>query len=585
LNQGDGFVVVTGEVGTGKTTLCRLFLEQLDADTESAYIFNPKLESAELLASICNEFGIRTQEKSLKALLDILNDYLILKTKLGRKVVLLIDEAQNLSIENLEMVRMLSNLETTRQKLLQIILVGQPELSDKLDSYELRQLSQRISLGCYLAPLTIKETEKYIQHRLAIAAQRPVDLFTTGACRLIHRATNGIPRLVNIVADRSLLTAFSQNRKKVTSAIAETAIKEVSERGHRSLPKTRWKRIGWAAVILVVFIGLGAWLTTTDWVMEQLSSSKGAETSTTIPVPKPQETTSFKIPQTNSESKSPTTQSNPLEVSDSSAEDGPSPLLTSGTPSQEGSLTASVAEAAPIRSAQPMPLAQSAMNESAIVLKDIVSRLEPVASRKNAVTILLDKWRLSAPVFDASPMEKDDFSYFRAIARQNGLRLYRVADDWSKVEQLNMPTIVALKSSEPANTVYLGLIGRDGQRLWLAEDVGATPFETTYADLKPYLEGQTFVFWKNIFGFDAIISHGSHEAAIMALKDILRKIGYGIMDTPEFDPSTQAAVLAFQQHHQIEADGLVGPLTKIMLIHDANAFQFPQLSPHMDTGS
>lgn len=158
VDQGDGFVVITGEVGTGKTTLCRIFLERLDERTDSAYIFYPKLDSVQLLTAICNEFGIRTNHTSVKPLLDVINGFLIMKNQEDRKVILLIDEAQNLSVENLEMVRMLSNLETTRSKLLQIILVGQPELGDKLDTYELRQLAQRISLSTYLSPLGQNET-------------------------------------------------------------------------------------------------------------------------------------------------------------------------------------------------------------------------------------------------------------------------------------------------------------------------------------------------------------------------------------------------------------------------------------------
>ncbi|MBW2011384.1 MAG: AAA family ATPase, partial [Deltaproteobacteria bacterium] len=151
--QGDGFVEITGEVGTGKTTLCRAFLESLDDDTKTAYIFNPKLDSIQLLKAINDELGINSDADNTKELIDSLNLFLIEKKTQGKNVILLIDEAQNLTREVLEQLRLLSNLETTKQKLLQVILVGQPELREKLDSHELRQLGQRISLSCQLIPL------------------------------------------------------------------------------------------------------------------------------------------------------------------------------------------------------------------------------------------------------------------------------------------------------------------------------------------------------------------------------------------------------------------------------------------------
>ena len=166
ISHGDGFVEISGEVGTGKTTLCRALLENLEENIEAAYIFNPKLNSIDLLKTINDEFGIRSDPDNTKALIDILNEFLIKKSTEGKKVILIIDEAQNLSKEVLEQVRLISNLETTTQKLIQIILIGQTELNDMLKSPELRQLAQRISLSCYLTPLSRKETEAYIRYRI-----------------------------------------------------------------------------------------------------------------------------------------------------------------------------------------------------------------------------------------------------------------------------------------------------------------------------------------------------------------------------------------------------------------------------------
>jgi general secretion pathway protein A len=231
LSHGDGFVELTGEVGTGKTTLCRAFLEDLDKDSEVAYIFNPQLSQLELLKTINDEFGISSEADNTKDLIDTLNSFLMEKKSQKKNVILLVDEAQNLNKEVLEQLRLLSNLETNTSKLLQIILVGQPELQTILDSYDLRQLRQRITLSWYLTPLSRKETKAYIRHRVNIASKKTEDKFTQSAYDLIYKYSGGIPRLINIVCDRALLTAFGDNRRKVTGSIAGSAIRELKSRG------------------------------------------------------------------------------------------------------------------------------------------------------------------------------------------------------------------------------------------------------------------------------------------------------------------------------------------------------------------
>jgi len=234
LDQGDGFVEITGEVGTGKTTLCRVFLDGLDDTTEVAYIFNPKLGPRQLLKAINDEFGIRCRSEDTKDLLDALNAYLMRMKVAGRRVLILIDEAHNLERIVLEQLRLLSNLETSRSKLLQIILVGQPELSDTLDSHDLRQLSQRISLRCHLTPLSAAEVREYVDHRLHVASVRSTAVrFTPAAYRAIYRYSSGIPRLINIGCDRSLLTAYARGKKKIGLQEVRTAIRELSSRGQR----------------------------------------------------------------------------------------------------------------------------------------------------------------------------------------------------------------------------------------------------------------------------------------------------------------------------------------------------------------
>ncbi len=229
VSQGDGFVEITGEVGTGKTTLCRVFLDGLDESVEAAYIFNPKLDALQLLKTINDEFNISSAPDNIKELIDILNVFLIEQKAADKKIIVLIDEAQNLSKEVLEQLRLLSNLETTRDKLLQIILVGQPELGEMLGSYELRQLSQRITINCNLSPLSFQETTEYIRHRIALASHRAGPQFDRTAYRAIYKYSRGIPRLINIACDRALLNGFSRNSYNVTGSIAKEAIKELTK--------------------------------------------------------------------------------------------------------------------------------------------------------------------------------------------------------------------------------------------------------------------------------------------------------------------------------------------------------------------
>ena len=229
--QGDGFMEITGEVGTGKTTLCRAFLENLDNNTKAAYIFNPNLTSVQLLKTINNEFGINADADNTKDLIDTLNSFLIMQKTQGKNTILLIDEAQNLTKEVLEQLRLLSNLETAKHKLLHIILVGQPELKKKLNSFELRQLAQRISLSCRIIPLNYKEVIEYIEHRIKVASQKPGVKFSHAAYRSIYKYSRGVPRLINIVCDRALLTAFGLDQQTIKGKTIKASIRELTARG------------------------------------------------------------------------------------------------------------------------------------------------------------------------------------------------------------------------------------------------------------------------------------------------------------------------------------------------------------------
>ena len=236
-----GFIALTGEVGTGKTTMLRTLLTQLDPEKyTSALIFNPCMSGEQLLAGICREFCIEAGEHNSFGYLDALNRFLLEQNSAGRTVVLVIDEAQNLGPELLEQVRMISNLETERDKLIQIILAGQPELNDVLRRHDLRQLNQRITVRCRLTPMKLDDTTQYINHRLKISGSRIPDIFSRAAVRHIYRFSHGIPRLINVVCEQALVMAWTREVLSVSPSITAEVIAELQPADER---ERLWFRI------------------------------------------------------------------------------------------------------------------------------------------------------------------------------------------------------------------------------------------------------------------------------------------------------------------------------------------------------
>ena len=275
VNGGGGFVLLTGEVGAGKTTVCRCLLQQIPPSCDVAYIFNPKLTVAELLSTICVEFGIAYPPgtTSIKVFVDCINAYLLDAHAKGRQTVLIIDEAQNLSVDVLEQMRLLTNLETSERKLLQIILLGQPELGALLERPELRQLSQRVIARYHLGPLSKREVAAYVKHRLDVAGAR-WKLFPAALMDHIYRLTGGIPRAINALCDRALLGAYVQSKERVDRATLEQAAREV----FHQVPRRSLVR----PLTMVLIFVLGVALATTLNKFEQPEAPLA-----TIPVPKP----------------------------------------------------------------------------------------------------------------------------------------------------------------------------------------------------------------------------------------------------------------------------------------------------------
>src|SRR5277367_2509031 len=254
INESGGFIQLTGEVGTGKTTVVRTLLSRVPHHADVAVILNPRVTPVEFLLTICEELGLEIAEadrSSVKQMVDALNQRLLSAHAEGRRIIVIVDEAQNLSAEVLEQVRLLTNLETPTQKLLQIILIGQPELRELLDRTELRQLAQRITGRYHLNPLSREETQGYVRHRLRVAGAID-EIFTPAALRELHRVSFGVPRVINVACDRALLGAYTQDKRKITPALVRRAAGEVY--GRHFAP--RW--LAWLAGSIGLLALLGS---------------------------------------------------------------------------------------------------------------------------------------------------------------------------------------------------------------------------------------------------------------------------------------------------------------------------------------
>ena len=292
VSEGEGFIVITGERGVGKTTVCRSFLEGLDTNVETAYIDRSTSDPQKLLLYINAEFKIRSDAEGIKDLADALNEFLIQKKLEGNKVAVFIDDAHKLNSDVLEQVRLISNLETSKDKLLQIVLIGEPTLSEMLNSNELRQIGQRVSVGYCIGPFTYDETVGYIHHRLTIASKGPPIRFDPKAVRQIFKYSRGIPRNINVACNQALEIAYKRKLKYIDTDLAKAAIRSLKDRAVTEEPKSRnrWLFGPIAAVFCLIFaIAIAAFFFRPDsdrYSSKEVISEKipiVAEQSTQIP--------------------------------------------------------------------------------------------------------------------------------------------------------------------------------------------------------------------------------------------------------------------------------------------------------------
>jgi general secretion pathway protein A len=548
IEERKGFIAVTGEVGTGKTLLCRALLNRLGAHVRTALIFNSFLSETELLHSINEDFGIPQRGATRKELIDLLNQYLIAEFSASRNAVLIIDEAQNLAPPVLEQIRMLSNLETERGKLLQIVLVGQPELRQQLGHPALRQLNQRIALRYHIRPFSRQETEDYINHRLVVAGSHGGVKFSRRALSTLYRLSEGIPRKINLLCDRAMLSAYVHETNLIGHAHVRQASVELAGQaggaprpGAREMARHRLLIVQGLLLGLVLTVGGGTWLGM-RWskIPEFLVLLRGemAETSAkALMAPsdnavEPQKDAQMaKLPEMNGEHAPPQGQLDAASLTGEGVSGGTS---TSGV--TVDALTQSVAG--------------SSDTSPAGLPGEVLLRALLMEFRRD----LLQRVSSAKPTLDS-------------VASNFGLEMLPIRIDLNRLKQFRVACLVEMTASQASGPTLLIVRGvsADGVELsdasGLIRRLGDAEFVNSWF-------GQTYLFHRRGLELRQILSRGKQNPEVRALQQRLSELGY--METEPsglFDDETTEAVRRLQKEHAIQVDGSAGPATKIVLYH------------------
>ncbi|MCL2917452.1 ExeA family protein [Shewanella litorisediminis] len=545
LGETGGFVLLTGEVGTGKTTVSRCLLRQLPDTTDTAFILNPALTELELLATLCDELKIPYGEApSLKMLTDLISGFLLKNHNAGRNTVLIIDEAQHLKAEVLEQLRLLTNLETDTKKLLQVILIGQPELQQLLKRQELRQLAQRITARYHLLPLTAEEVGLYVQHRLQVAG-RFEPLFNAGAIKALHKASGGIPRIINLLCERALMAGFAQSRVPINKQMVRQAAVEVL--GLEPQTPSWYERP--LPLTLATALTFGVALYGFNYLNQPVTAATSL-TSPTADVPV------LVMPSAPQQS---------VSVNQNVAEPLPPEPIESATVAQSDTDMLSSAAIAPDNNLQSQTSAEvtpiSRLTDAGAELAELEARQAKVRERvltdavsqsrslDTAYAALFGAWGL-APIKDLSPCES---------AREQGLSCFQQQGTWFNLVKLNYPA-VAYMMDDTGGEFFVTVIERDGdellvqlaeQQLWVNRDWFNRHFTGTFE-----------LFWQAPVYSPREIGIASPQPEVQWLENGLAKVD---KITPrlvnEFDTELENRLKLFQRQHGLKADGIAGSQT------------------------
>ena len=510
LGEGGGFVQLTGEVGTGKTTMCRCLLEKVPDNVDLALVLNPKVTSIELIATVCDELGIEYQQKdaSIKMLTDVLNHYLLEAHAKGRRTVLIIDEAQNLSADVLEQIRLLTNLETPTQKLLQIILIGQPELRTLLQREDMRQLAQRVTARYRLEPVTREETGAYIKHRLHVCGTtRPI--FKKSAVDRIYKLSGGIPRLINVLCDRALLGAYTEDKLQIDKKIIRHAANEVLAdelQQYRTRPSPRLLVGGLIVLILASIILFVYW--------QRSELDHGLDQATVQPFPK-------------------------MSADDTSV-DNPSPQV-SIEPSSDA-----LTDVTTLSSLE----TQSGSLAEALLTANTSWSLA-------AWTELFARWSVKLP----AAVEPE----YCVFANDMGLRCLAERGSWGLLRQYNRPVIMRLWADD-GQSVPVVLQHLDDRVAEL--NIDNESFRLSISEVDRYWFGDFTLLLRSPPNGHLLFKAGDRNPDVAWLRQLLeaaQQVKLPANDPQSFDVPLLNQVMDFQRSHGLTPDGVVGKQTLIQL--------------------
>ena len=543
LNSDGGCILLTGEVGTGKTTICRCLLEQIPEHANIALLLNPKVTAIELLETICDEFKIDypDEDNTVKTYVDLLNTFLLKAHANNEKTVLIIDEAQNLDSTVLEQLRLLTNLETNQRKLLQIVILGQPELLDILSQEKMRQLAQRITARFHLKPLSKDEIKAYISHRLAIAGQN-IQLFPDSAIKRIYQISKGIPRLINVICDRALLGAYVQNKPSIDISTLNQAAKEIfgelkNQPHHYSKQKNQPNIIKIAAVFFMISIAL----------------------SVIFYVTQNSQTTFFASVEKQEKPDKP-----PAAIQSTQLDNLAEPIESTNTPNNE---TPTIDET--LASNTKNTDAQTSDNNA---LNNLIEN--STNNKAAAYSYLFHLWQLNY----AANKNGNACSY----AITQGLSCLRRSGNLHSLRQLNRPAVITLYTKSGKST-FVTLTKLDTK--FATINTSTDEITIDIATLDTHWFGDYTLLWQKPPYYQGAVKPGNNGPIVQWLDQQLVRI-YGNKSTPTIsDTYTEeliTQVKTFQQSKGLLPDGIAGPRTLIHLNNELG-LQAPQLSTLTNT--
>jgi general secretion pathway protein A len=538
IKHRSGFVMVTGEIGTGKTTICRNLLNQIDPETNLAFVFNPPLNPVELIKKINVEFGINHAPDTSLELTEILNKFLLEQAAAARNCVLVIDEAQNLSPQVLEQIRLLSNLETETDKLLQIVLIGQPELGEKLALHELRQLNQRITARYHLKPLSEHETLQYIAYRLHVAGGRRKIQFSKGAVKQVYKVSGGTPRVINAVCDRALLIGYTKEAVNISAAIVKQAAKEI--RGEkvvveRPVSFLLRKLLPSPAMALTAVVIIGAvWLIARP--AGRLADQMGRFNDIVLP------------PQ------APSTPSNAVE-----AKAEPTTTEADEAKRQE-EIRAAVAKAVAEKIAPGALTATPQPAPSSQELNAVLESLTPEAALVSAGEALLAAWNITSSAPALAESSPDGLA---AFITRHGLQAEALQPGYEQLLSIGLPAFVKVKHGQ--KDLWLALTGAKDGNVNLA--IAGKQITAPAMAFKDIYLAEAIIPWRDPDPKAPAMSIGRSGSAVATFKDQLRQLGRLDLSNKSdaYDQEAARAVSRIQAETGLTIDSVAGRQVRMIM--------------------